>query len=151
MVQTTSIGKKIYSVDMMFAYINIFTPKYVEVKVNDYIFDLDYKGWGNPEKNISYSPKDVLENPKKYSEDYLRIKNAELNYPIIIINGNIVDGIHRLTKAYLLNKKNIKAYTFDGKILNKFLINKNGDWNKVNKLNIYDYIELFYKRFIKKK
>lgn len=33
--------------------------------------------------------------------------------------------------------------------MNKFLINNSGDWNKVDNLQIYDYIELFYNRFRK--
>jgi len=34
MPQTFSDDKKIYSVDMMFAYINIFKPKYTKIKAD---------------------------------------------------------------------------------------------------------------------
>ena len=47
---------------------------------------------------------------------------------------------------YSLNKKNIKAYIFDNELLNKFIINKTGNYNV--KLEINEYIELFYKNFI---
>lgn len=73
--------------------------------------------------------------------------NSNLKYPIIIANNNIVDGVHRLTKAYLENRKYINSYIFNEDLLKKFLINKKLDWNKIDKLNTYDFIELFYKKF----
>ena len=55
--------------------------------------------------------------------------------------------MHRLSKAHLNNKKKIKVYLFTKKDMNKFLINKTNDWDKIDKLQIYNYIELFYKKF----
>ena len=46
----------------------------------------------------------------------------------------------------ILNKKSIKVYLFNDKLLKKFIINKSGDYDK--KLEINEYIELFYKNFI---
>ena len=77
---------------------------------------------------------------------YIIIK-YNLKYPIIMdTKGNIFDGVHRYIKSKLLNKKTIKAYIFDDKLLNKFIINKTGDYN--TKLEINEYIEFFYKKFI---
>jgi hypothetical protein len=105
---------------------------------------MDTKGWGDG--NISVN--DVLKNPKKYKDDYNRINNANLKYPIIMdIKGNIFDGVHRYIKSTLLKKKTIKVYLFDDKLLNKFIINKTGNYN--TKLEINKYIELFYKNFVK--
>jgi len=147
MPQTFSDDKKIYSVDMMFAYINIFKLKYTKIKIDQLLHNLDYKGWGNPKINLFYSPKQVLENPKKYKDEIKRINESNLKYPIIVYNNNIVDGVHRLTKSCLLNKKTIKAYIFDDKTIKNFIIDKNKDWNKVDKIQIYNYIELFIKKF----
>lgn len=61
-------------------------------------------------------------------------------------NNNIVDCVHRYTKAYLEGKKEIKAYIFNKKIMKKFLINKQGDSDKVDNMKMYEFIELFYKR-----
>ena len=142
MPHTTSKGKNVYSVDLMFAYINIFTPKTTKIKLDQINYNMDTQGWG--EGNISVN--DVLKNPKKYKDDYNRINNANLKYPIIIdTKGNIFDGVHRYIKSKLLNKK--KEYIFDDKLLNKFIVNKTGDYN--TKLEINEYIELFYKKFIK--
>ncbi len=144
MPHTTSKGKNVYSVDLMFAYINIIKPKITKIKLNIINYNMDTKGWG--EGNISIN--DVLKNPNKYRDDYDRINNANLKYPIIMdTKGNIFDGVHRYIKSKLLGKKIIKVYLFDDKLLNKFIINKTGNYN--TKLEINEYIELFYKNFIK--
>lgn len=143
MPQTTSKGKNVYSVDLMFAYINIFKPEITKIKLDIINYNIYTKGWG--EGNISVN--DVLKNPQKYKDDYNRIINADLKYPIIMdIKGNIYDGVHRYIKSKLLNKKIIKVYLFDDKLLNKFIINKTGNYN--TKLEINEYIELFYKKFV---
>lgn len=147
MVQTYSDNNKIYSVDMMFAYIHVFEHQITTVDTMDYSDTLKHKGWGNPNKKILFSPLDVLKNPKLYESDMKRIKKANLSFPIIIHNGNIVDGVHRLTKAFLKNKKHLDAYIFDDSLMKKFLINNKGDWNKVDNMNTYDFIVKFYQEF----
>jgi hypothetical protein len=47
MPQIFSDNKKIYSVDMMFAYINIFKPTYTKIKIDQLLHNLEYKGWGD--------------------------------------------------------------------------------------------------------
>ena len=148
MPQTFSDNKKIYSVDMMFAYINIFKPKCRKVDINQFSATLNYKGWGDPKKKIFYSANMVLNNPKKYKDEMKRIKNADLKYPIIVYKNYIVDGVHRLTKAALLGKTTIHAYIFDDKMMKLFLLDKNKDWDKIDKIQVYNYIELFIKHFL---
>lgn len=149
MVATFSDNKKIYSVDLMIAYVNIFKPQSVKINIKDYLeTNVNFECWGNPTKNIKYSPRDVINNPKKYKEDYQRIMDANLKYPIFITeNGIIIDGVHRIVKAAYLKKKQINAYVFDKKFLNKFLLDRNRNFEKVNKLTQYDLILLFNKRF----
>jgi len=147
MVHTYSDSKNIYSVDMMLAYVNIYKPKNKFINIDDYLDILDYKGWGDPKKNLYYSPMNVIKNPKKYNDEYNRIIESNLKYPIIIDKNNIIDGVHRLSKAYLLGKKKIKAYFFNDKLLQLFLINNKKDFNKVDKLTISDYIILFNRHF----
>jgi len=126
----------------MFAYINIFKPKAIKINLNDIKYDMDAKGWGDGDISVN----DVLKNPKKYKDDCDRINNANLKYPIIMdTKGNIFDGVHRYIKSKMLNKKSIKVYIFDDKLLNKFIVNKSGNYNA--KLEIDEYIKLFYKHF----
>jgi disulfide oxidoreductase YuzD len=147
-MRTTSIGDNIFSVDMMFAYINIFKPKYTNINIDSLLHNLEYAGWGDPILNIKYSPKDVINNPEKYKKEIEQINNANLKYPIIIYNNNIIDGVHRLTKTVLEKKTKIKTYIFTKKIMEKFIIDKNSDYNKVDNMEISLFIELFYKKFL---
>ena len=145
MVQTFGDGKNIYSVDMMFAYINLFKPKSKSLKIKDLEHMLHQNTWGNP-NGLQITPMKVLENPKKYKDHMRRIKQADLKYPIIVYDKFVIDGVHRLTKAYLEKKKIIKATVFTKDLLQKFKIAKYGDWSKVDKLQIHDYIQMFYKK-----
>lgn len=147
MMNTYSDNKNIYSVDMMIAYVNLFKPKYVKINVNDLIHNIDYKCWGDPMNNIRYSPRDVLKNPKKYKNEVERINNANLDYPIMVHRKNIIDGVHRLTKSMIQNKKTIRVYMFDSGLMKKFIIDKKKDWQKVDKIKTKEIIELFYKKF----
>lgn len=149
MTRTYSTNGKIYSVDMMIAYVSIFKPEYKKVDLKDFINVIDYKGWGDPITKKMYSPSDVINNKRNYKKEYERIKSANLNYPIIISNDQIIDGVHRYIKAYMSGKKTIKAYVFPQNLMNKFIINRNGNWKIVDSMEISDYIKLFYKRFIK--
>lgn len=153
MGRSFAIGKKIYSVDMMFAYVNIFKPTISEVKIVDYEKYLDYNIWGDVRVNNSFSPLDVIADLKNelYKNDIARIKKANLKYPIFVYNGYVVDGMHRLVKAKMMKKKTIKAYVFDDKLMAKFLLDSKGNWKKVDNLETYIYIEMFIKKFINKK
>ena len=73
---------------------------------------------------------------------------CNFKYPIIMHNKDIVDGVHRITKAVLEKKKYIKYINFNSRIFKKFLINKKKDY-ELKDINIHDFIELFYKRFNK--
>ena len=149
MVHTYSDSNNIYSVDMMLAYINIFKPKnlILEIEIDNYLNVLDYKGWGNQKKKIFYSPADVMNDPKKHTHEYNKIMESNLKYPIIVDKNNIIDGVHRLSKAYLFGKKKIKAYFFDNKLMKKFLIDTKGNFDKVDRMTINDFIILFNNRF----
>lgn len=151
MVRTYSDHRKIYSVDLMLAYINIYKPKVKNVDMNKLLEELEYKGWEDRKKKLHFSALDVIENPTKnklYKEEMDRIENANLKFPIILSYNNIViDGVHRLAKAYLCNKKKIRAFIFTDKQMDKFLIDKTGNWDKVEKLDICYFIKLFHERF----
>lgn len=153
MVQTYSDNKLIYSVDMMFTYINIYKPKSSTMPIEKLKHNLDFNGWGTPETGNLYSPSDVIKNPRKYKKEILRIKRSDLNYPIIIHikrkKAYVVDGMHRLVKSILSGKKDIKVLVFSSKLMRKFLINKKGNWKEVSKMSLYQYIELFSLRFSK--
>jgi len=148
MPNSFSDNKYIYSVDLMIAYLYNKKPKYVNIEVKKLLHNMDYKCWGNPEIKELYSPHEVLNNPKKYKKDYDRILGADLSYPIIVSNEmNVIDGMHRLSKAYLENKKTIKVHKFNKTMMKKFIVGKKNEWDKVNKIRDYDLIILYLNRF----
>jgi hypothetical protein len=140
-------NKNIFSVDMMLSYINIYGHKIVKLPIDVFIPQLTEKVWGD------WSPLDVIEkiNLKKYKDDAERIQRANLEYPVIVTGKhNIVDGYHRVAKAYLEEKKYVDAYIFDSELMNKFIINKDMDFVKVHAhTDINEILELWTKRFCK--
>ena len=80
MVQTFSDNNNIYSVDMMFAYINTYKPPSIFISVESLLINLEHKGWGDPKQNIYYSAFDVIENQKnkKYRDEIKRIEKANM-------------------------------------------------------------------------
>ena len=78
---------------------------------------LDYPIWENGRE---LTPRTVINNPKKYPEHYNRILLADSDtYPIIIYKNHIVDGAHRVSKAFLDKKKTIKAIVINQDIYKK--------------------------------
>jgi len=145
MVHTYSDNDKIYLVDLMIAYVNIFDYPVTDIDTKDYLSHLKSKCWRKFGKK--YSPIEVLNNPSVYDLDMEKIKNAELIYPIIIFDGNVVDGMHRLTKLYLQQKSHLKAYVFNEALMKKFLVSAKGDYKKLESLEIHHIIEMFNDRF----
>lgn len=57
------------------------------------------------------SPIEIIQDPSLDEKHYNRILNADMQYPILVdsSNGNVIDGMHRLAKAFLNNNSTIKA------------------------------------------
>lgn len=153
MPQTFSDNDFVYSVDMMFAYLKNNDHPISVIKVKEYLDVLEYPGWGDPAANIRYSALNVIETPMKFQDDYKRILTADLTYPIIIAdNGYIIDGVHRLSKAHLEGRDEMKAYFFDENLMKKFIIAEKTEdvWNKIDHMPIYELIDLYHKNFCAK-
>jgi len=137
-------NKNIYSVDMMISYINLYGHPIVKVPIEKFIPQLNENVWGE------WSPMDVIKNmeTKKYKNDAERIQKANLEYPIIVTGKHIIDGYHRVAKAYLEEKKYIDVYIFKAELMNKFILNKDMNFVKVHQhTDIHEIIELWTKRF----
>jgi len=142
-------GTNIYSVDMMFAFVNSNPHQVTRIKVNTLTSKLVHDCWGNPVKKIKFSPMDVIDNPEKYPTDMLQINNATLSFPIIMTEeGHIVDGMHRITKCYLQDIKYIDAYIFNDALMEKFIIGD--DWVKIDTLKKSDFVKLYFRNFYPK-
>ena len=131
-----------YSTALMFAYINLQKPKKVKIKTSTLLFNLDLNCWDNNTK-----PSDVISclTDEKYKDEVNRITKSDTKYPIIVdSNLFIIDGMHRLVKSVINNKKTIDAYMFDKKLMKKFIVGARDE--KIN-LKLNDYIELYNQRF----
>jgi len=125
-IEYFSDDKYTYSTALMFAYINICKHKITKLKLEDLKLNLEHNSWEN-----NVRPIDVLNDMKnkKYKDEVVRIKNASMKHPIIIdSNYNILDGVHRYVKHIMENKKTIKVYIFDKKIMKKFIIGKRNNY-----------------------
>ena len=137
-------NKNIYSVDMMLSYINLYGHPILKIPIEKFIPQLNENVWGE------WSPMDVIKNmeTKKYKNDAERIQKANLEYPIIVTGKHIIDGYHRVAKAYLEEKKYIDVYIFKAELMNKFILNKDMNFVKVHQhTDIHEIIELWTKRF----
>jgi len=142
----------IYSVDMMMAYVTLFKPQIVQLPLEELVVQLKDNWWGD------FSPMDVIEHPtkKKYATHMKRIHAADLSYPIFLTNSyGIIDGAHRISKAFLQNKKTINAYIFPPSLMKKFIIHKGFtedgriDEEGAQEVPLSEVLQLFYKRFYK--
>ena len=100
----------------------------IEFKVSD-VIDL-----AEDKPVVSLNPKKIDYNFEGRIEDegetHKRVMNADLSYPILVVQNEsgkifaLLDGTHRLQKALKLNKKKIKAKVFDKSELKKFKVDK---------------------------
>jgi len=144
--------KDIYSVDMILAYLNSRKHPVVKLQVKELEPQLHEPVWGNGK---GWSPMTVIDKIglkiyKKYKEDADRIKEADLSYPIIVTsNHTLIDGYHRLAKAFMEGKKDINVNVIDSVLMRKFLLVKGMDFTKLRNLTNHDILKLYANRFCK--
>lgn len=85
-----------------------------DIEVSEIEWQLDLPFWHHNGKKYSICPRVVLENIDLYPDHKTRILNADINYPIDLIenqNGRleILDGVHRLIKLMLDGNKKVKV------------------------------------------
>ena len=84
----------------------------VELDINEltWHFDIPFL-WENGIYNLK--PREVMEHPEAHSEEYTRTVEADLAYPIDIMENKgrwlILDGLHRLMRASMLGMKKVKV------------------------------------------
>lgn len=152
------IDNYIYESELIIAYCKIYKPKYIKIPMNsDLIYNnLEKKEWFNKKYKNGISILDVINNPKKHTNHFQRIINANVNFPIVIWKEKklVIDGNHRLGNAYINNDKYIKAFIFDTKLMKNFRIGKFNNreeyFSITENIKANDLIVLFYKRFIDK-
>ncbi len=146
MPQTHSDGKTIYSVDMLLAYVNLFKPKPEQLRVKSFESHLTHIGWGDPSvPGGLFSPRQVLLNPEDYPDDMKRITDANMSFPIMVTEDKnlIIDGVHRLTKAFLTKQETIWAYVIPRSVMQKCILATDGNWDKADNTETWELMVKF--------
>lgn len=85
--------------------------EYMNIEVLEWHFDIPFWDWNNECYNLT--PNQVLKDKEKYKEQYDRIMNSNIDYPIDIMENKgryvILDGLHRLVKYKIYGYKEIKV------------------------------------------
>jgi len=85
-----------------------------EIPMKHLEWHLDAPVWPNEAgEGYRVSPRQVVENARENPTEFARIQSADLGFPIEVLERKnrwmILDGIHRLTKAYLMGQAQIRA------------------------------------------
>jgi hypothetical protein len=118
----------IYNVEILWKLTNKLNTK--KININKLTHNLNKVLWTivGKKRNKYITPNQVINDPFLSPNDYCKILNAELKYPIIIYDDDgdldVLDGLHRLCKAYLLGYKTIKIKYVTMELLNKSKIIK---------------------------
>lgn len=85
----------------------------VEMNIEELTWHFDIPFHWHRGGTYNLKSREVLENPEEYAEEYARTMNANLDYPIDIMENKgrwlILDGLHRLMKASLLGMKRVNV------------------------------------------
>ena len=88
------------------------------IPINELTWLFNYPFLGADGGKSNLKPRDVIKFPKKYSVEYKRVMDCDLEFPIHVMRNRykqgsrlvILDGLHRLMKAYTLGETEIKTH-----------------------------------------
>lgn len=85
-----------------------------EMGMEDLIWHFDIPFWEVEDTDdYNLKPWEVIKEPNKHSVHYKKIQEADLKYPIDIMENKgrwlILDGLHRLVKAHMQGLRKIKV------------------------------------------
>jgi hypothetical protein len=73
------------------------------MSVDDLVWHFDIPWLHTEGERFNLTPKDIMQNPDLYKEQYERTMQSDLSYPIDVMENKgrwlILDGLHRLMKA----------------------------------------------------
>jgi len=91
------------------------------VSIGELVWQLDLPWWQYQGKPFQIKPRQVLDDPVTYQEQYKRALAVDLSYPIIIREEHdrkiIIDGVHRLLKVVIHDLPSVKAAVFSEEMI----------------------------------
>ncbi len=126
--RTFTMNNKKYSVDRLFKITK--NIKVHKVPVIELIDHLKRKSWEFKREGVAdIAPIEVIDAPnknRKFAKHHTKILNADMSYPILVYETDelsvIVDGLHRLSRAYIEKFPTIKVRYVTDKQLEKVMI-----------------------------
>lgn len=108
--QTFSSDGQEYDVESLWRLTNDLPVE--EISIDDFVKDLDEPVWSLPEEP-DITPRMVLDNPFAHHDHSLRIDEADMTFPILLVRASegyyIADGMHRLARAFRDGSKTIRV------------------------------------------
>ena len=84
-----------------------------KMKIDELEWHFNIPFWDYDKASYNLTPNQVIEDKDKYREQYERIMDSDISYPIDIMENKgrfvILDGLHRLTKCKILGHKEINV------------------------------------------
>lgn len=85
-----------------------------EMDIKELLWHLDYPWWRDHDgQQYRVTPKQVIDDPKAYHDQYNRIVTADVSHPVDIMfyrnHWIILDGMHRLLKLFLEGKTKVSV------------------------------------------
>ncbi len=121
-IETYEAGDDVYSTDLAIRWANEYgVPK--DIPVSRFSDAINQYSWVDANEN-PVTPQMVLDdrhNPA-YKEHVDRLERADLRYPILIHDGHIIDGFHRMTKAILKGYKTVKGVVIPDSVFKKLYV-----------------------------
>ncbi len=81
----------------------------MDIKNLEWHFDIPF--WNTEAGHYDLKPREVINFPENHKKEYARTMQADLSYPIDIMENKghwlILDGLHRLVKAKILGKDEV--------------------------------------------
>lgn len=97
----------------------------IDFEIDKLIWNFDLPLWekdGTDDWNLT--PWDVINKIEGSIEHQEKVKQADLRFPILLLNKNgkwlVIDGVHRLVKAFQANNKTIKAKVYTLELVEKY-------------------------------
>ncbi|MBP6859264.1 MAG: hypothetical protein KBC69_01395 [Candidatus Magasanikbacteria bacterium] len=97
----------------------------VDFDIDKLIWNFDLPLWekdGTDDWNLT--PWDVINKVEGSSIHQERVKQADLQFPILLLNKNdkwlVIDGVHRLVKAFQAQQKTIRAKVYTLELVEKY-------------------------------
>jgi hypothetical protein len=118
----TDVGYEIYCDTKKIRALNL---PVIDFEIDKLIWNFDIPFWEKDETDDwNLTPWDVINKIDGSINHQKRVERADLKFPILLLNKKdrwlIIDGVHRLVKAFQAEHKTIKAKIISAEIVKKY-------------------------------